>query len=314
MKFKVGDKVRIKSKDWYEKNRDYSGYILLPLYVVFNYLMSKHCGEIATITEILEDSEYKIDIDKDNFNWTDEMFEEDFDFKQLKVGETFSINGKTYLVEEKTGCTKCAFFGNLCGIVSLPHCSLMLREDYKNVIFTKIKKTMDSKEERNIKVDIVTARKWYNGDDESLKELALQVFSKEELEKDELPNSWKEFCEKNRERGHEYYIASDSQISCTSGGFIRNNVTDRNLVPNKAHAQGILALCQLTQLRDCYRQGWKPDWNDNENKYIIGYVSDDLSINFYMSSNKFLSFQSEKIRDKFLENFRDIIEQAKEYI
>lgn len=313
MKFKVGDKVRIKSKDWYEKNKDEDGYIGLPL-DVFNYLMAKHCGEIATITEILEDSVYKIDIDKFNFNWSDEMFEEDFDFKQLKVGETFSINGKTYLVEEKTGCTKCAFFGNLCGNVNLPHCSLMLREDYKNVIFTEIKKTMDSKEERNIKVDIVTARKWYNGDDESLKELALQVFSKEELEKDELPNSWKEFCEKNRERGHEYYIASDSQISCTSGGFIRNNVTDRNLVSNKAHAQGILALCQLTQLRDCYRQGWKPDWNDNENKYIIEYVSDDLSINFYMSSNKFLSFQSEKIRDKFLENFRDIIEQAKEYI
>ena len=74
MKFKVGDKVRIKSKDWYEKNRDYSGYIWLQL-AVFNYLMAKHCGEIATITEILEDSVYKIDIDKYNFSWTDEMFE-----------------------------------------------------------------------------------------------------------------------------------------------------------------------------------------------------------------------------------------------
>ena len=74
MKYKVGDKVRIKSKDWYEKNRDYSGYIWLQL-AVFNYLMAKHCGEIATITEIWEDSIYNIDIDKYNFSWTDEMFE-----------------------------------------------------------------------------------------------------------------------------------------------------------------------------------------------------------------------------------------------
>ena len=141
MKYKVGDKVRIKSKDWYEKNRNFGRYIGLPL-DDFNYLMAKHCGEIATITEILEDSVYKIGIDKDNFNWTDKMFEEDFDFKQLKVGETFSINGKTYLVEEKTGCPKCAFFGNSCGNVSLPDCSLMIREDGKNVIFTEIKKQL----------------------------------------------------------------------------------------------------------------------------------------------------------------------------
>ena len=153
MKFKVGDKVRIKSKDWYEKNRNFGRYIGLPL-DDFNYLMAKHCGEIATITEILEDSVYKIDIDKDNFNWTDKMFEEDFDFKQLKVGETFSINGKTYLVEEKTGCTKCAFFGNSCGNVSLPYCSLMIREDYKNVIFTEIKKQKIMKEKKVVKFSI----------------------------------------------------------------------------------------------------------------------------------------------------------------
>ena len=318
MKYKVGDKVRIKSKDWYEKNKDEDGDIRLSQRY-FNEDMCMYCGKIATIEEISTYHgyiRYNIDIDKLHYFWDDEMFEEDFDFKQLKVGETFSIDGKTYRVYEKNGCVGCAFCREACRRdFNLPNCSSYFRNDKKDVIFTEIKKTMDSKEERNIKVDIVTARKWYNGDDESLKELALQVFSKEELEKDELPNSWKEFCEKNRERGNEYYIASDSQISCTSGGFIRDNVTDRNLVPNKAHAQGILALCQLIQLRDCYRQGWKPDWTDiDSTKYDIHFECDVIETEQYRYTGRFLSFQSKEIRDKFLENFRDLIEQAKEYI
>ena len=317
MKYKVGDKVRIKSIEWYEKNKDKKGYIKLNYN--FSKKMSEYCGKIVTIMHVLPNCYWLVETSD---NWTDEMIDETYDFKQLAIGEVFDYKGHKLKVEkaQKTsGCKNC-FFEKLrlsnvyaCNEVFKgniqPSCCPYQRNDKNSVIFKEI-----NMEQRTIKVDICTARKWYNGDDESLKELALQVFSKEELEKDELPNSWKEFCEKNREIGHEYYIASDSQISCTSGGFIRDNVTDRILVPNKAHAQGILALCQLTQLRDCYRQGWKPDRDDNENKYIIEYVSDDLSINFYMSSNKFLSFQSEKIRDKFLENFRDIIEQAKEYI
>lgn len=38
-------------------------------------------------------------------------------------------------------------------------------------------------ETRNLKIDIETARNWYNGDDKTLKELALQSFSVKELTK-----------------------------------------------------------------------------------------------------------------------------------
>ena len=37
-------------------------------------------------------------------------------------------------------------------------------------------------EKRNVKITLDTARKWYYGDDESLKEIALQAFTKDELE------------------------------------------------------------------------------------------------------------------------------------
>ena len=37
-------------------------------------------------------------------------------------------------------------------------------------------------EKRNVEITLDTARKWYYGDDESLKEIALQAFTKDELE------------------------------------------------------------------------------------------------------------------------------------
>ena len=47
MKYKVGDKVRIKSKDWYEKNKDEGGYIKLSQRY-FNEDMCMYCGKIET--------------------------------------------------------------------------------------------------------------------------------------------------------------------------------------------------------------------------------------------------------------------------
>lgn len=151
MKYKVGDKVRIKSKDWYEKNKEEDGYVTLSQRF-FNEDMCMYCGKIATIEEISTWNgyiRYQIDIDNCHFFWDDEMFEEDFDFKQLEVGETFSIEGKTYRVDEKS-----EFFRDLCGDKSVPHCSLGMREDKKDVIFTKIKKEKIMEEKKVVKFSI----------------------------------------------------------------------------------------------------------------------------------------------------------------
>lgn len=74
MKHKVGDKVRIKSKEWYEKNKNRAGDILCGgMFFVGD--MDCYCGKIATITEA--NVTYKIDIDDHEFSWTDEMFEDE---------------------------------------------------------------------------------------------------------------------------------------------------------------------------------------------------------------------------------------------
>lgn len=81
MKHKIGDKVRIKSIDWYNANKDSRGEIecggtwLIPG-------MDCYCGKIATIETT--NGIYKIDVDDHEFCWTDEMFEDD----EPQVSET----------------------------------------------------------------------------------------------------------------------------------------------------------------------------------------------------------------------------------
>lgn len=91
----------------------------------------------------------------------------------------------------------------------------------------------------------------------------------------------------------------------------------RNDIP-KGLGKPMVALCQLLVCREVYRQGWKPDWRDGneESKYVILYENSitGICVKTYYTSKHLLSFQSAEIRDKFLENFRDLIEEAKELI
>lgn len=75
MKYKVGDKVRIKSLDWYYENRDKIDQIDCGN-VCFVRNMATLCGKIVTISSILPTLEaYRIEEDDGEFNWTDEMIE-----------------------------------------------------------------------------------------------------------------------------------------------------------------------------------------------------------------------------------------------
>lgn len=87
----------------------------------------------------------------------------------------------------------------------------------------------------------------------------------------------------------------------------------KNLLPLKL-GNPMLALCQLLVCREIYRQGWKPDWGSSENKYCIGASSNKIYNSISISCNYILSFQSKEIRDKFLENFKDLIEEARELL
>lgn len=72
MKYKIGDKVKIKSLDWYNDNRDYYGNVECGFYY-FIEEMTKYCGETLTIGEIYRNY-YELQEDE-NFIWTDDMFD-----------------------------------------------------------------------------------------------------------------------------------------------------------------------------------------------------------------------------------------------
>ena len=73
MKYKAGDKVKIKSLDWYNENKSETGFITFN-YVNFMPEMSRYCGEILTINQDVElFGQYTMS--ECGFLWTDEMFE-----------------------------------------------------------------------------------------------------------------------------------------------------------------------------------------------------------------------------------------------
>lgn len=77
MKYKVGDKVRIKSKEWYDANKNERGAISEDeSFYSFVEPMGKYLGMEATITEV-KGLAYSIDLDRNRNYWYDWMFEDE---------------------------------------------------------------------------------------------------------------------------------------------------------------------------------------------------------------------------------------------
>ena len=86
---------------------------------------------------------------------------------------------------------------------------------------------------------------------------------------------------------------------------------NRDLWATKEQAEASIAIAQLSQLMKHTNGDWTPDWDDTDNKYILFFNGNRLLKDCYMSTQHFLSFHTEQIRDQFLEDHRELIEQAK---
>lgn len=136
--------------------------------------------------------------------------------------------------------------------------------------------------------------------------------------KPKLPKTWEEFCEKYPIKSSECFITSCSDVFPTLKARYnhkRSWTYDANSLPSEEAAEAHLALMQLHQLRDCYRQGWVPDWNNvSQTKYCIDNYNNIHRNLSYTTYVHFLAFQTEELAKEFLHNFEDLIKKAGDLI
>lgn len=104
-----------------------------------------------------------------------------------------------------------------------------------------------------------------------------------------LPKTWEEFVKMvGREEAGKIYKMNRSEAS--------------------------IALTQLIVLRDHYRDGWVPVWNENSTrisfKYCIVLRFGNYQIDTFSNTCHLLSFQNEKVAREFINSFKDLIEEA----
>lgn len=99
-RYKVGDHVIIKSKEWYEENKDEAGEINRDG-AAFVRSMAKYCGKSTTIAEVVSSKgTYRLDIDGQRYNWS-EFTLQDFVGK-YKVGDAVQIKSLEWYNENKS--------------------------------------------------------------------------------------------------------------------------------------------------------------------------------------------------------------------
>ena len=76
MKYKVGDKVRVKSLEWYNAFSNNGDKYIRHDRAWFTKEMSEYCGKTALVIGVYNDS-YDLDIDNKEWGWYDWMLEDE---------------------------------------------------------------------------------------------------------------------------------------------------------------------------------------------------------------------------------------------
>lgn len=80
---------------------------------------------------------------------------------------------------------------------------------------------------------------------------------------------------------------------------------------NEKQENALEALRKLIILRDYYNEGWEANWEEQKRKYCILVDKKEIDITDNETISRVLCFKSGEIRDKFLEEQRELLEIAK---
>ena len=287
MKYKAGDKVRIKSLDWYYQNRDRMEQVDCGN-ACFIRSMTTLCEKIVTISSVLPTLEvYRIKEDGGRYHWTDKMFEK--------------------LAEEGN---------NMNNIDKLKRISTPAEENWFEIAkeWEREDKEMDKLKHEAILPE------GYVFKDENGNIINATKIVMEKKEKN-YPKTYEECCKILGVDPNNFLT-----ITNCYEGEVETTDYERVLLNNLASLWE-LRICRdaywkLAGEEMGLGKPWKPDWeNSEERRYSIVNIEGDINLLettltkwVLKVTNKILVFPTIKMRDAFYENFKDLIENCKELL
>ena len=311
LKYNEGDKVRIKSLDWYNKNKNKTGDVPCGEYD-FVSDMSVFCGKILTIDVDFGNKTYLMKEDNNGFIFTIEMIEglmEEENKPKFKVGDEVRIKGT-----DIGGTIESVIRGQLIvnskgsKIPAWPEDVVLMKsveEETKPNIIEEAKTYWDS-----IK-DAWICPEGYQFVDENGNVINTQKIVLEKKKK-EYPKTYEECC---------YVLGFENTELVFEDDY-------RDINPPKEQWKRLGLTNQLNKLlicRDAYwkiageemglGKPWEPDWSDAScSKYIIDCFGGEICKGITAKQNTTFAFPTEEIRNAFKENFDKDLEICKELL
>ena len=311
MRFKVGDRVRINSIDWYNANKDEYGNIDINYDFTFYADRSKYCGKIFTITEVFDNC-YSVKEDNHEYYWIDEMIEGlvEEETKPKDMGEVSDGYHTFNELYEYRMLYNAALFNEFAkqGLYDVHKSRKHSDGEYPfgdsnwfivmaELPTGQISNHYEMKDWDKFQIpEKPLANKW---DEHSPRDVADRLTNFTTPEK-EYPKTYEE-C---------YKIMGVKLSDCYIQGYKSPLLED---------------LQELLICRDAYwkiageemglGKPWEPDWNnDSQFKYIIICRRDNVNKDTYTAKNCILAFPTKEMRDAFYENFKKEIELVKELL
>lgn len=104
---------------------------------------------------------------------------------------------------------------------------------------------------------------------------------------------------------HWFICGLEKGVVNTAGQY-----NDKSQLSTKERAEAFLALMQLVELRDAWNGDWKADYNNESQRKFCIMIKKGLTLRAAYP----LYFKSGELRDQFNEQFKDLIETAKELL
>lgn len=143
------------------------------------------------------------------------------------------------------------------------------------------------------------------------------------IKKDELPSTWEEWFESLSDGTNLNYFDSVAEIKqCVKNTKLVDSDVYKSCSLTKESTEAHLAMIQLENLKNAYNDSvgdnYKKTYFETTN-IEAHYVIENLMGTLMVSKkdkicNRFLSFKTKELAEKFLENFRPLIETAKKFI